>query len=230
MRTSILITILSVISSIRAHSGELKTHETNLKDNVPEGLTWQQWHMKEEHNLDLADSETFFNLHDFRNSGSLNKDDILKLYGLARDEVVGDGDGMGSHDDSEGISQALKDEVVAKILYLMDSNNDGEVSKEEFLKYANNGANEFPDVGVGIGHHLDFEEEYERHHWDKYHAKDDPDVKIVHLEDIEHELLHHEHEIEHGNDEVDQTVVVTNEKDGMNQIFFENIPYKYKRA
>lgn len=225
MKASIFVA-LTLIGAVFGH-GDPKSHQTNLKEKVPEGMTWQQWHMKEEHDIDSADPESFFKIHDFRKASSLNREDILRIYGLLRDEVIGDGDGMGSHDESEGISPELKDQVVSKILYLMDSDKDGEVSLEEFLKYSKNGENEFPDVGVGIGHHLNFEEEYEQHHWNKFHAKDDPEVKNVHLEDIEHELLHHEHEIEHGNELLD---VATTDKDGINQILLENVPYKYKRS
>ena len=73
------------------------------------------------------------------------------------------------------------------------------ISQAEWLKFYENGGR-LPDLGYGPGHHLGFEEEYEEHHWRKYHANDDPDVKIKHKEDIEHELLHHQQEIEETHD------------------------------
>ncbi|ODV96328.1 hypothetical protein PACTADRAFT_49691 [Pachysolen tannophilus NRRL Y-2460] len=208
---------------------DAKKIATNLAEKPPNGLTWQQWHMQSEHGLDEYDSNSVFKLHDLRNKNSLNSDDILKLYGLYRDEVVGSGNGMGSHDNSEGISENLKKDVISKILYLMDTNNDGEVSLEEWQQYSKDGK-EFPDMNVGVGHHLSFEEEYEQHHWNKYHAKDDPDVNTVHREDIEHELLHHEHELEHGHNEDGETgkIQIPNNDKTYNQIHLENIPFKFK--
>lgn len=152
--------------------------------------------MKQEHGFDDYDADVFFLLHDMKHKGYMDANDILITYGLSRDEVVGKGDGLGTHDDSEVISEVTKKEIVQKILKLMDANADDRVTKEEYLKFAENGG-QFPDLQVGVGHHGDFEHEYEVHHWNKYHRDNDPDIKIVHKEDVEHELLHHEHEIEH---------------------------------
>ncbi|CDR38449.1 CYFA0S02e01794g1_1 [Cyberlindnera fabianii] len=186
--------ILSLITLSLAHG----THNsaTDLKESVPDGLTWEQWHMKQEHGFDDYDADVFFLLHDMKHKGYMDANDILITYGLSRDEVVGKGDGLGTHDDSEVISEVTKKEIVQKILKLMDANADDRVTKEEYLKFAENGG-QFPDLQVGVGHHGDFEHEYEVHHWNKYHRDNDPDIKIVHKEDVEHELLHHEHEIEH---------------------------------
>ncbi|VEU22239.1 DEKNAAC103238 [Brettanomyces naardenensis] len=172
--------------------------ESEFKEDIPAEFkgSWQKWHMKVEHDLDDADVESIFKLHDTRNVNKLSAYDILRMYGLARDEVVGEGNGMGSHDNTEIVGKELKEKVIKQVLALMDKNHDGEISLEEWKEYSGNGG-EFPDFGLGSGHEYDFEEEYEKHHWLKYHSEDDPDVKVQHAEDIEHELLHHFHEIEH---------------------------------
>ncbi|KAH3668881.1 hypothetical protein OGAPHI_002636 [Ogataea philodendri] len=181
-----------------AFAHQQDTSHQELGEKIPaefEG-SWQRWHMKEEHNLDHADPSSVFLLHDYRNVKRLNDKDILRMYGLMREEIVGKGDGTGSHDNTEIITKEMKNDLVRKVMALIDKNGDGEISFEEWLEYSKNGG-EFPDFGFGPGHEYDFEEEYEKHHWLQYHAESDPDVNIQHAEDIEHELLHHLHEIEH---------------------------------
>lgn len=163
--------------------------------------SWEQWHMKEEHHLDEYDPDLFFTLHDLKSSGFWDRADLLYVYGLSRDDIVGDGSGGGDVDDHVEINQATRDGVVSNLLRLLDADNDGKVSREEFVTFKLKGG-ELPDLSVGVGHHGDFEAEYENHHWNEYHRDQDPDVHIKHKEDIEHELLHHEHELEetHGKD------------------------------
>lgn len=210
--------ILALLALVYAHG-----HEAKQK---PDGVSWQDWHMLEEHQLDLYSPDVFFMLHDLQNKGRWSKTDILSLYGLLRESIVGDGSGMGEHEHSEEvISQDSKDHVVSLILNLMDTNGDGEVSLEEWQEFAKH--SQLPDFGYGQGHHLDFEGEYEEHHWKKYHSKDDPDVLIKHKEDIEHELLHHEHEIEesHGKDPNVRKLT----QNYLSEIKLENIPAKYRK-
>lgn len=198
---TLLVTLYPV--SVLSHGDhEGGTHGTELFEKLPEGMTWQQWHMKSEHNIDSTDAGSVFKLHDTRNKNSLNGYDILRMYGLLRSEVVGSGSGGGSHDDTEQISEDDKKRVVDTVMGLIDTNKDGEISMDEWMTYSNNGG-EFPDFGYGPGHELSFEEEYERHHWLEFHSQDDPDVEVQHAEDIEHELLHHLHEIEHETPEGD---------------------------
>jgi hypothetical protein len=186
-----LLTVLIFAATALCHGGS-KT--------MPNGLTWEQWHMIEEHGLDQFDSDTIFKLHDLRNSGQWNDKDILNLYGLLH-QLVGDGSGMGTHNhENEQFSESDRQMVVKTILDLIDTNHDGEISLDEFKAFHKSGK-KLPDLGFGQGHHLDFEEEYEQHHWLKYHADSDPDVLIKHKEDIEHELLHHEHEIDESHND-----------------------------
>ncbi|SCU98820.1 LADA_0H15566g1_1 [Lachancea dasiensis] len=197
----------------------------------PEGLSWEEWHMQHEHQKDSYDPETFFVLHDIGGKGYFDKEDILTMYGLNRAEVVGSGDGMGKHDDSEMIDEETSERVFRLVMQLLDVDDDSKIERAEFLTFANAG-NKLPDLGVGVGHHSDFELEYELHHWNKYHRDQDPYVKIVHKEDIEHDLLHHEHEIEHeeqlqrGASRI--TVITDDELEA--RINFKNIPSKFKKG
>lgn len=192
----------------------------------PQGLSWQSWHMMEEHQVDQYDSLTFFKLHDLENKGRWDRKDILNIYGLARDEIVGDGSGMGEHSHGQEIITAdAKEFVVKRILELIDTNKDGEVDIQEWRKYLESG-NDLPDFGYGQGHHLDFEAEYEEHHWNKYHRDQDPDVDIKHKEDIEHELLHHEHEIEESHNLSPDVRELT--KEFLSKVNMGNLPQKYR--
>ncbi|KAG2734892.1 hypothetical protein G9P44_002898 [Scheffersomyces stipitis] len=222
MRISSIYTISSLIVAIFAHG----SHDNAIKQK-PEHLTWQNWHMLEEHGLNTYDADSFFRLHDLQAKNSWSRSDILNLYGLLREHVVGDGSGMGEHDhNKEVISDEAKEHVVKSILKLLDADQDGEVSIQEWRDFTHNGG-QLPDFGYGQGHHLDFESEYEEHHWKKYHAQNDPDVLIKHKEDIEHELLHHEHEIEESHMDHPELRKIT---DNFNSnIRLENLAFKYRR-
>lgn len=202
--------------------------EHNAVKTKPEGLTWEQWHMIEEHGLSSYDTHTLFRLHDISNNGVWLKRDILYLYGLHRESVIGDGSGMGVHEQDEKqeiISQDSKDNVISTILGLIDTNNDGMVSFQELHDFFDRGG-KLPDFGYGQGHHLDFESEYEEHHWNKYHKDQDPDTLVKHKEDIEHEMLHHEHEIEQTHrDDVEFQALA---QDFKSQVRIENVPDKYR--
>lgn len=184
MKVSTLFTILSSLAAVsRAHEAQEKRP----------GEAWQVWHMREEHALDEFDSVSFFTLHDLDGSGTWTPNDVLNLYGLLNEKFVGDGDGMGEHKDSRELPQETKELVLKTVLDLVDYNKDGIISQDEWKQFSDAG-NVLPDFGLGSGHHGDYEYEYEVHHWLKYHAKDDPDVKIVHEEDLEHERLYHAQE------------------------------------
>ncbi|CDK24631.1 unnamed protein product [Kuraishia capsulata CBS 1993] len=199
---------------------------TDLYESPPEGVSWQSWHMKSEHGIDQHDPESVFKLHDTRNVNSLSGNDILRMYGLMREEVVGKGDGMGSHDRSEGIKEGTKERILSTVMGLIDKNNDGEISFEEWKEFSAAGG-ELPDMGVGVGHELGFEGEYERHHWLEHHAENDPEVYIQHPEDIEHELLHHEHEVEHEAEHEQEHEGVAQTKTTKSQIILANIPKRF---
>ncbi|GAV54469.1 hypothetical protein ZYGR_0AL02010 [Zygosaccharomyces rouxii] len=209
---------------------------TDPKVNVevekpPEGLTWEKWHMQHEHKLNDYTPEHFFDLHDEGKKGYLSKADILALYGMNRGEVIGSGDGMGHHDDSEHLDKELGDRITKFIMQLLDVDDDSKITKQEYLNFARRGG-DFPDLGVGVGHHADFELEYEIHHWNEFHKDKDPDVGVIHKEDIEHELLHHEHEIEHEESlqrGASRSTVITDDE-LESRINLNVIPKKYKNS
>lgn len=210
---------------------EVNEHINVDKEAPPTGMSWEEWHMSHEHQMDKYTPEQFFALHDIRKKGYMDRSDVLSLYGLDRREVVGTGDGMGQHDESEQVDDEMAQRVVNVIMRLLDVNDDSKILQSEYLEFAKMG-HKFPDLGVGVGHHSDFELEYEIHHWNKYHKDADPDVKNVHKEDIEHELLHHEHEIEHE-ESVQRgssrgTVITDDELES--RIDIKNIPDRFKNG
>jgi len=107
----------------------------------------------EEHHIANFDPGSFFTLHDFDDNGFWDSAEILKFYGM-EDESAKD------------VTEAKKNEVVDKIMELMDRNDNGLVEREEFMGFSNN-KGVLPDFGLGPGHHWDIEMEYEIHHWEK---------------------------------------------------------------
>lgn len=67
---------------------------------------------------------------------------------------------------AKDVPQEKKDDLLREILKLLDSNNNGQVEKEEWDRYSRGGGL-LPDFGLGPGHHWDIEMEYEIHHWQK---------------------------------------------------------------
>ncbi|KAH3900485.1 related to Protein SSP120 [Saccharomycodes ludwigii] len=232
---TLITTLLLLFSTLNASvldNTEREIIEPNVnidEEKPPKGMSWEAWHMQHEHQMETYTPEIFFSLHDIGNKGYLDANDIISMYGLNRDEVVGTGDGMGKHDDSEEIDSGLTARVVNFIMKLLDVDDDTKITKAEYLNFAKKG-DKFPDLGVGVGHHADFELEYEIHHWNKYHKDQDPEVRNVHKEDIEHELLHHEHEIEHEETvqrgASRQTVITDDQLES--RIKLQNIPEKYR--
>ncbi|KAK9466490.1 hypothetical protein V1512DRAFT_263720 [Lipomyces arxii] len=145
--------------------------------------SWADKHMKEEHGLESYDAASLFTLHDSDNSKYWTKQDILGLYGILQPVDP-------TAHRKEPITVAEQDKVYNTMLTLIDKDNDGSISLEEWLAYSNGGG-QLPDFGFGPGHHGDVEYEYEIHHWLKYHANDETDENLNHPEDIEHENLFH---------------------------------------
>ena len=214
--------LLTLLLFITAHGGH--GHEQESLKIKPQDLSWQDWHMKEEHGLEEYDGKTFFILHDLNNNGILESKEILNLYGLVHKIIIGDGSGMGQ--DKIEVTPELQKQVVDNIFQLIPHGNPEGISQAEWLKFYENGGR-LPDLGYGPGHHLGFEEEYEEHHWRKYHANDDPDVKIKHKEDIEHELLHHQQEIEETHDRSSRLKKFAG--DYWSEININNLKPKYRK-
>ncbi|KAI5956205.1 hypothetical protein KGF54_000680 [Candida jiufengensis] len=219
MKFSTIAYYLSLAVTVSAHGD----HSQTVLKQKPSNVNWQDWHMHEEHNLDSYDGKTFFIMHDLKGAGKWDKDDILNLYGVKHEQIIGDGSGMGEN--SIKITKDIQNSVVETILKIFDTNKDETISLEEWLDFFNKGG-ELPDFGYGQGHHLDFESEYEEHHWKQYHAENDPDTLIKHKEDIEHELLHHKHEIEETHDRSQRLKKFAN--DYLSNIKIENLTPKYQ--
>lgn len=219
MRFLSAIVFLTCSFTVTAHGD----HSQNVLKEKPSHLRWQDWHMLEEHNIAEYDAQTFFTMHDLKGADQWDRSDILNLYGIKHETIIGDGSGVGEN--SREVTPEVQNMVVESIFKLFDTDKNGVISKDEWVSFHNNGG-ELPDFGYGQGHHLDFESEYEEHHWNQYHANDDPDTKIKHKEDIEHELLHHKHEIEKTHDRSSELREVT--ENFLSKIRIENLKPKYR--
>ncbi|CAK9441488.1 uncharacterized protein LODBEIA_P53560 [Lodderomyces beijingensis] len=218
---------LAVVSVLAYAVGSMAhgDHSQTVLKQKPADKRWQDWHMLEEHNIVEYDGETFFTMHDLKGMGSWDRTDILNIYGLVHEQIIGDGSGVGQN--RIEITPAVQEMVVESIYKLFDKNKDGLISRDEWLQFHNNGG-ELPDFGYGQGHHLDFESEYEEHHWREYHAQNDPDTKVKHKEDIEHELLHHKYEIEETHDRSKKIKDFT--RHFLSDIRINNLRPKYRSA
>lgn len=65
------------------------------------------------------------------------------------------------------VTDERKTQIANQILALLDRNNDGRVSRDEFVQVVETEGKTLPDMGTGPGHHGDDEYEYEIHHWEK---------------------------------------------------------------
>jgi len=107
-------------------------------------------HTIEEHHIQYFDPGAFFSFHDFDNNGQWDGNEIQKFYGL-------------EDPSAKDVSYETRHEVVDKIMELMDKNDDGLVSHDEWMNFSKTGQ-QLPDFGLGPGHHWDMETEYEIHH------------------------------------------------------------------
>lgn len=107
----------------------------------------------DEHHISNFDGGAFFQLHDFDESGYWDFDEIHTTYGL-------------KHESTDNIAVERKNDVINQVMSLLDQNQDGRVSKEEWMAFVAGGG-KLPDFGMGPGHHGDDEYEYEIHHWEK---------------------------------------------------------------
>jgi len=151
---------------------------------------WVLYHLRSEHHLSNFDAGAFFSLHDFDASGFWSKDEILRFYGLLQDDCAPEI----AHPDNQ-------QRVLNTVLGLMDYDENGEVSREEWMRFCNEQGDIYdggkgadwglPDLGTGPGHHGDDEYEYEIHHFEQFHGGDDVDeADLVHEEDIAHFRKH----------------------------------------
>lgn len=60
-----------------------------------------------------------------------------------------------------------KDEIAKEIFKLIDRNENNLIERHEFIAFSVGEGKSLPDFGLGSGRHLDFETDYEIHHWEK---------------------------------------------------------------
>lgn len=152
------------------------------------------------------DQASFFSLHDYDGNGFWDLHEILKTYGM-EDETAKD------------VPQEKKDEIFREIMKLMDTNGNNVIERPEFLAFTEERKGTMPDFGTGPGHHWDMEQEYEIHHFERYHDENTKEEDLIHPEDIEHFRKHDELE-----DEAERVAQL----DKM-PIVEENIPAKFRR-
>ncbi|KAI5458048.1 hypothetical protein BGZ63DRAFT_392528 [Mariannaea sp. PMI_226] len=176
MRSSIV--SVAALAGLALAPGGVNGHQPA----VPANADWMTKHMAEEHHMDNWDAGAFFALHDYNSNGVWEGSELQRTYGLM--DVS-----------NKDMSPAKREEVLQTLLHLLDLNNDGEVSRNEFLTFIKDGKT-LPDLNTGPGHHGDDEYEYEIHHWEKYHDENTKLEDLTHPEDIEHFKKHEEMEAE----------------------------------
>lgn len=107
----------------------------------------------DEHHISNFDGGAFFQLHDFDDNGYWDFEEIYTTYGL-------------KHESTDNIAADRKDDVIKQVMSLIDRDQDGRVTRDEWMAFVAGGG-KLPDFGMGPGHHGDDEYEYEIHHWEK---------------------------------------------------------------
>jgi len=113
------------------------------------------------------------------------------------------------HESNKHAPHEKREEVTRKIFAMYDSDKNGFIDKQEWLRGIHRGER-LPDFGLGPGHHGDDEYEYEIHHFEKFHGPgksdagairefgsrglmkwaDTTEADLTHPEDIEHFAKH----------------------------------------
>ncbi|KAI1174532.1 putative secretory pathway protein Ssp120 [Nemania sp. FL0916] len=198
--------LYTVIAAASLLTGVLGHGFHDQKPMVPDNANWMTKHMAEEHHITDFDPSSFFTLHDFNGNGRWEADEMLRTYGLMDES-------------NRDVPLSKRSEYQQRLLRLIDHNNDGFVSRNEFVAFVANGG-ELPDLGTGPGHHGDDEYEYEIHHWEKYHDENTRLEDLNHPEDIEHFRKHEQLE------EAEERLAALDRM----QIVPENIPAKFRRS
>ncbi|KAI1269855.1 putative secretory pathway protein Ssp120 [Xylariaceae sp. FL1019] len=200
MRSTAFAALGVLVPAVLGHA----THDQ--KPMVADDANWMTKHMAEEHHMTDFDASSFFTLHDYNGNGRWEPDEILRTYGLMDES-------------NKDVPYAKRQELQKQIMQLLDRNNDGLVSRDEFMGLISGGGT-LPDLGTGPGHHGDDEYEYEIHHWEKYHDENTKLEDLTHPEDIEHFRKHEEMEdAEERLEQLERMMIVA-----------ANIPSKFRRA
>lgn len=97
-------------------------------------LHWAERHMQEEHHIYNFDAGAFFHLHDFDNSGTWTRDEVLRTYGLEQP------------DSTE--TEETKEHVWKTVSELIGAGSKG-ITMHDFQAFVNSG-NTLPDFDVGF--------------------------------------------------------------------------------
>ncbi|POR32369.1 Putative calcium-binding protein [Tolypocladium paradoxum] len=193
MRASILCP-LALAGAVLAHGDHPQ------KPIVDEHANWMTKHM-----AGIWDAGSFFTLHDYNDDGIWQVEELRRTYGLMDES-------------NKDFSVERKAQVMSHLMNLLDTDDDGSVSRAEWTAFIAQGKT-LPDMGTGPGHHGDDEYEYEIHHWEQYHDENTKIEDLTHPEDIEHFKKHEEMER------------AQEEQEAMDKqsIIEENIPVKFRR-
>lgn len=174
--------LATLATNVYAHGGGHGEDDGEVPDDQ---LSYIQHHMRTEHHLDSFDLESFFKLHDLDQNGILSRAELEAIYGLHHESSK-----KKSGSDEE--HRRKTDEILAKVLAVLDQNGDGVVTKTEFVAAGEKGLPEFSHH-EGLGHHYDSEGEYFLHHEEMYHNTPETqgEDSYTHPEDLEH-FEHHE--------------------------------------
>ncbi|EJD54552.1 hypothetical protein AURDEDRAFT_110142 [Auricularia subglabra TFB-10046 SS5] len=142
-------------------------------------------HMQNEHHIDTFDLRSFFLIHDLDRDGFWDRGEIEAVYGVHHDWNPKDKDLVKIKEKA--------DQVVARVLKLLDKDGDNRISSAEFEAAGFDGLPNLKDLGAE-GHHYDVESEFFLHHEELYHSSPDTqtDEAYNHPEDDEH-FANHEH-------------------------------------
>lgn len=134
---------------------------------------------------DASQDDAFFRIHDLDRTGYWTEDDITSIYGVKNNKE------QDAYKETDIPPEKVK-EIVSTIMAMIDKDNSGQISRDEWIKFKSGGG-QLPDFGLE-GHHEDEETEFDIHHVEIFHSdpNDDDESKWNHPEDIEHFRKHDE--------------------------------------
>lgn len=113
-----------------------------MKQGADQGLTDATYR-------DTFDAESFFLIHDLNRDEVLDREEIEAIYGVHHIYSQKKSKDEQAHQDKA-------DHIVNSVLSVMDKNNDGQISLDEFVAAGLNALPNFDGLGAE-GHHYDVE-------------------------------------------------------------------------
>jgi hypothetical protein len=168
------------IHGVAAHSHDAISNEpaevAGFEPTDIEHESYIQRHMRTEHHINAFNLGSAFALHDLDRNGVLDRSEIEAIYGVHHSESK-------KHSPTHEVHDEKADKIVGSVLRAMDTNNDGLITKKEFIDAGPNGLPTFPEYNIGsLGHH----------HEELYHntPETQSDESYTHKEDLEHFAKH----------------------------------------